>query len=371
MKEKMKVAVVGCGTISEIYLKNMINNFTGLEVAACCDVRKENAEKRAEQFGILARSFEDILEDPSIEMVVVLTPAFTHYDIIRQALLAGKHVYTEKTMTISLKDAEELLQIANEKGVYLGSSPDTFLGSALQTARQALDDGIIGEVTSFQVNANRDLDLIGSIFKIIRDPGAGICYDYGVYYLTALVSLLGPAKRVAAIVKNRNRIRKNIWKDSPEYGQEFEYPNESQVMAVLEMESGVSGNFCLNGDSIVNDLADFRILGTKGVLKLTDCNCFGGKVRFIPNDLEGGVEEKEQVLDCAFSFSENSRGIGPAEMANAIRQGKQNRTNKEMAYHVLEIISRIMESNKTGKFETIESVCSRPEVFTNGKELVE
>lgn len=169
------------GAISDIYLTNMIHNFENLEVAACCAGHLEHAKKKAEQYGIKGCTYEEILADPSIEMVVILTPAPTHEGLIRQALEAGKHVYTEKTMTLAPETAAKLIELAEEKHLYLGSAPDTFLGSALQTARKAIDDGLIGEVTSFEACANRDLDLLASIFRFLRMPGGGICYDFGVY----------------------------------------------------------------------------------------------------------------------------------------------------------------------------------------------
>ncbi len=362
--EKMKTAVVGCGSISDIYLKNMMHRFSNLEVISCCARHLESAVKKAEKYGIRACTFEEILEDSSVEMLVILTPAPTHYELIRRGLMAGKHVYTEKTMTVSVKEAEELLKLAEEKGLYLGSAPDTFLGAALQTGRKAIDDGILGEVTSFEISANREIDFLASIFTFLRMQGGGICYDYGVYYLTALVSLLGPVERVAAIVKNRKEVRKNICKESPDYGKEYSYPNESQVSAVIELENGILGTFSLNGDSIARDLADFKIYGTKGVLTISDPNQFGGDISVIQNGADGKVEST--LLEPVSPYSENCRGIGPSEMAQAIREGKKNRASKEMAYHVLDTICQMMKSSDTGAFEKVESTCSRPEVFRQG-----
>lgn len=366
--KRMKTAVVGCGAISEIYLKNMIHRFQNLEVVACCASHIEHAQKRAEQFGIRACTYEEILQEKEIELVVVLTPAPTHYELIRRALEAGKHVYTEKTMCIDLEDAGHLLKLADEKGLYLGAAPDTFLGSAWQTARKALDDGMIGDVTSFVIHANRDLDVLAGLFSFLRMPGGGICYDYGVYYLTALVSLLGAVHRVCAQVKNRSEIRVSRHPEAKNYGEEFRYPNESQVTAVLELENGVSGSFVLNGDSAIRDLAVFYIYGTKGVLRLTDPNQFGGDVLYIPSsfDRQGNMGT---VLENSFAYSDNSRGVGPAEMADAIAQGRGHRACKEMAYHVLEVIECMMRSSESGRFETVLSRCERPEEFADGGRL--
>ena len=168
-------------------------------------------------------------------MVVILTPAPTHEELIRRAIEAGKHVYTEKTMTLSHHTAEKLVSEAQKRIVYRISAR-YFLGAALQTARKALDDGLIGEITSFDACANRDIDLLASLFGFLRMPGGGIGYDFGVYYLTALVSLFGPVNKVVASVRNLARSRVNVLPDSPSFGQEFAYENESQIFTILEME---------------------------------------------------------------------------------------------------------------------------------------
>lgn len=363
MGAAMKTAVVGCGAISDIYLTNMIQRFDNLEVVSCCARHLEHAQKKAEQYGIRACTYEEILADPEIQMVVILTPAPTHEELIRKALLAGKHVYTEKTMTLSTKAAEELIQLAKEKQLYIGSAPDTFLGAALQTVRKAIDDGVIGEVTSFNASTNRDLDWLSSMFSFLRMPGGGIAYDFGVYYLTALVSLFGPVKRVSALVRNLAKTRKNVLPESPEFGQEFVYDNESQIFSILEMENGVAGTLSINGDSVKKERADFLIYGKKGILKICDPNGFGGEVVLIPG-AEGEKEAGEpRVLDYGFAYRENSRGIGPSEMAEAIAEGRKNRANAQMACHVLEVIEKMMESGETGRFEEVLSVCERPDAM--------
>lgn len=356
----MRVGVVGCGAISDIYLTNMIHKFENLEVAACCAGHLEHAKKKAEQYGIKGCTYEEILADPSIEMVVILTPAPAHEGLICQALEAGKHVYTEKTMTLAPETAAKLIELAEEKHLYLGSAPDTFLGSALQTARKAIDDGLIGEVTSFEACANRDLDLLTSVFRFLRMPGGGICYDFGVYYLTALVSLFGPVDRVVSSVRNLAPKRINQNPDDPEYGQEFEYNNESQVFTIMEMENGVTGTFCVNGDSVINDQAVLTIYGKKGILKLVDPNNFGGDIVFIPGVKDWTQQAVPEVLNYGFAYSENSRGLGPSEMAEAIAEGRPNRANAKMAYHVLDVIDQIMKSAKSGAFEKVPSTCERP-----------
>ena len=206
---------------------------------------------------------------------------------------------------------------------------------------------------------------LASIFRFLRMPGGGICYDFGVYYLTAIVSLFGPVDRVVSSVRNLAAKRVNIIPGSPEYGQEFDYTNESQVFTILEMKNGVTGTFCVNGDSVINDQAVFTIYGKKGILKLVDPNNFGGDVVYIPGVKDWTQQTVPEVLHYGFDYSENSRGLGPSEMAEAIAEGRPNRASAKMAYHVLDTIDQIMKSAETGAFEKVPSTCERPEAMPN------
>ncbi len=360
-------AVIGCGAISDIYLSNMINRFPTLEVTACCATHLENAKRKAAQYGILPSTTNDILADPDIELVVVLTPAPTHYELIKQALLAGKHVYTEKPLAAELWQARELIALAQEKGLRLGAAPETFMGSALQTARKALDDGLIGEVTSFHVVVNRDLTLLASLFKFLRMPYGGICYDFGVYFLTALIALLGPVDQVYAKVGNHARIRKNSIPSSPEFGEDFVYDNEAQVNAVLTLKNGITGSFSLNGDSTLKEVPLFRIMGTKGILDLNDANQFGGSIRYLPG---GQRDPNWQDLEMISPLSGNSRGIGPADMARCIREGGTHLASMEMACHVLDVMEKILKSGSTNLPQDTETSCVRPAAFDSWRELL-
>ena len=361
--KKLNVGVIGSGAISDIYLQNMINRFPSLEVRAIASAHFENARKKAVQYGLEARTVEELLQDPEIDMAVVLTPVGSHYQLIRQALEHGKHVYTEKTMTDDPEKARELMRIAEERKLYLGCAPDTFLGAALQTARKAIDEGLLGEIHSFAISATRCNDLLLSRFSFLRQPGCGILYDYAVYYLTALVSLLGPADQVAASVLTPYPEHTGILPDRPDYGKTFASPNESQVSAMIRMKNGVAGTFHLDADSLPGDEAFFTIYGRKGVLRLTDPNQFGGEVRLIPVNTEKWDIPEGRVLEPVSELSDNCRGIGPEEMAEAILEGRPNRTAKEMAYHVLDILTAILKSGKSGTFCQVASTCGRPEPF--------
>ncbi len=357
----MKVGVVGAGAISDIYLQNMIHRFDNLEVVSICANHLERARAKAEKYGLEACAFEDMLADPRIGMIVNLTPVGAHEAIIRRALESGKHVYTEKTLTDSPASAAALLRLARDRGLYLGSAPDTFLGAALQTARDAIDRGMLGEIHSFAISATRNNSLLLSMFSFLREPGAGILYDYAVYYMTALVSLLGPAARAGGLISAPYPTHEGILPDRPDYGRTFASPNESQVAAVIRLESGVTGTLHMDADSLSGDEAYFRIYGTKGVLQLTDPNQFGGSVIFHPTNPTSWEAPADVILPPVSSLSDNCRGIGPAEMERAIAEGRPCRAGAEMAYHVLEILSAILESGRgDGALRDIASRCARP-----------
>lgn len=356
----VRVGVVGAGIISEIYLQNMIRRFDNLEVAAICSQHMDSARRRAAQFGIEARTFEEILSDDSVELIVNLTPTPAHEAIIRRSLMAGKHVYTEKTLTGSHASARALRDLAAERGLYLGSAPDTFLGAALQTARKAIDDGLLGEVHSFAVAANRDNRLLTSFYRFLNLPKSGVGYDYAVYHLTALVSLLGPVRQVAASVRAPYPTHIDQNPAYPTFGQPIPTPNESQLMGVLKLRSGAAGTVHFNNDSAMADQALFALYGTEGILWIPDPNTFGGEVTFLPAGKDFEDRPAPRVLPCPFGYADNSRGLGPAEMAAAIRAQRPCRASADMACHVLEVIDALMESDARNTFVDVRSTCERP-----------
>ena len=358
----LTVGVVGAGMISDIYISNMIHVFENLQVKGVCARRLERARAKAEKYGIQTYTLEEMLKDPEIDLMVVLTPVDTHYGIIKSALEAGKHVYTEKTMAETTAQAVELSRLADEKGLYLGSAPDTFLGSSWQTARKAIDDGLIGEVNSFSIAVNRNNDFLTVYYPFLCLPGAGALRDYLVYYMTALAALLGPVQQVGAFVRTPYKKRTGTIPGTAVYGKEYETPNESIVSAIVQMKNGITGTVHQDNETMLQDQAAFVIYGTKGMLFLGNPNEFGNPVRFMSSQGDGPIHV--QTLDVVGAYSENSRGLGPAEMADAILHERKNRASKEMACHVLDVLEAIEKSGQEGRFVNVTSECERPEAFT-------
>ncbi|MDR1108281.1 MAG: Gfo/Idh/MocA family oxidoreductase [Spirochaetaceae bacterium] len=359
--KKVKTAVVGCGVISDIYLQNMTSAFEILEVVACTDLIPEQMKKRAEKYGIKPLKTEEILSDKSIELVVNLTTPGSHHQVTKQALEAGKHVYSEKPIDLSIAAARELVQLADAKGLLYGNAPDTFLGSAIQTARFALDSGLIGEVSSCYAALNRDSGLLAERFPFTALPGGGIGLDVGVYYLTALLSILGPVTEVCGFVQTLHPERRHYLMSRPDFGEAFTLQAENLVAGSFHLASGAVGTIHFNSNSIQNEKPQIVLYGSEGILYLPDPNLFGGEVKVL---LKGQTEPF--ALPPTHAYTDNCRGIGPAELAWSLRKGRKPRTSKEMAFHVLELLLGLYQSCDAKTFYSMTSTFERPAPIPRG-----
>lgn len=346
----VKTAVIGCGVISDTYFGNMIEKFSILDVVGCCDLNEGLAKSMAETYHIRMMTMEEILADKEIEIVVNLTPPSAHYSIVKTLLNHGKHVYTEKVMALELEEAKELVALADEKGLYLGAAPDTFLGAAAQTGRYALESGLIGEVSSCYAVLNRDSNVMAERFPYTAKYGGGIGMDVAVYYVTELLSMLGPVKEVSGIAKTVNPERLHYFTNGRDFGKTYTMESENLFAGTMEFENGVVGSLHFNSNSIQNEKPQVVFYGTQGILYLPDPNRFGGDVKVL---LKGQTEPF--VLPPVYAYEEDSRGIGVAEMAWSIRNNRKNRASKEMACHVLEVLCKIGESGKLKRVCELET----------------
>ena len=225
----IRVGVVGCGAISSVYLDTMIRHFSDvLEVRLCSSAHMNSAQAQSERYGITAVSTEELLACPDIDLVVNLTPVPAHEAIIRKALEGGKHVYSEKTLTESLKQSAQLLALAEKRGRLLCCAPDTMLSAGVQTARRALQEGMIGQVTSAEMNMNRDYGAFYPRLPFLLQPGAGCGMDIGPYFISCAVYLLGPVAEVAGF--------SDVSRPCREGGLKIQ--NENRFMAALRFRSG-------------------------------------------------------------------------------------------------------------------------------------
>jgi predicted dehydrogenase len=359
---KIKVGIIGCGNISEIYLQNGKSLFTGLEVVACADLDVERARAKADQHGIAkGYSVEQLLADPEIQLVINLTIPQAHAKVNLQALEAGKHVYVEKPFAISQAEANEVLQLAKRKGLLVGSAPDTFLGGGIQTCIQLIQDGAIGvpvAATAFMLCGGHESWHPAPHFYY--QTGGGPMFDMGPYYLTALVALLGPIKRVTGSA--RISFPERTITSKPSFGDKIQVEVPTHVTGILDFHQGPVGTVITSFDTPSSGRLPFiEIYGSEGTLSVPDPNTFGGTVKIRK---KGAGEWNEVPL--THGFQDNSRGIGAADMAQAILNGRQHRASGQLGYHVLEAMIGIHQASQDGQHYIMQSTCDSPEVLPVG-----
>lgn len=354
----MNVGIVGCGTISGIYLSNLEKRFHRVTVKAVADLVPERAEARKAEFGVpKACSVEELLADPGIECVVNLTVPQAHAEVTMAALAAGKHVYTEKPLAISLRDAEKILALAAKKRVRVGAAPDTFLGSGLQACRSLVDEGAIGTpvaATAFMVNHGHESWHPDPAFYYAQ--GGGPVFDMGPYYFTALIALMGPAQRVSGSV--RRTFPRRIVGSGPKAGQVIEVDVPTHAAGTIDFAIGAVATFVMSFDVWHSGLPRIEIYGTEGTLIVPDPNTFGGPVR-----VRGSDEADWREVPVADALSDNSRGLGLAEMAAAIEDGRPHRASGAMALHALEIMHAVHDASSSERYSTLKFPVPRPEPF--------
>ena len=358
---QVKAAVVGCGSISDIYMQNLSGEkFEIIDLVACSDAVPSRMEASASKFGIRAMTLEEICASPEIEMVINLTTPLAHYEVTRACLLAGKHVFSEKMIAVELEQGRELLRIADARGLRLGVAPDTFLGASIQTAKYIVDAGLIGEPVSCRASVSRCYEIFGEFLTHLNRRGAGIGFDMGGYYLTALASILGPAQSIAAFSRIRKPERVNTRVGAPGYGQTYTIEAPNVITAAVRYRSGVQGTIHMNGDSLLDEKTNLEIYGTEGILTMGDPNLFGGQLT-----LKRTMGD-EIAFPFTHGYAENSRGLGAAEMAWSIVKDRPHRASKEMAFHVFEMMHGMLISAERNSFYEMESSFTTPEALPAG-----
>lgn len=353
--DRVKVGIIGCGNISGIYLKNLSGTFRNTQVVACADLIPERARAKAEEFEIpKVYTVDELLRDPEIEIVVNLTQPRAHAEVCLQALAAGKHVYVEKPLAATREDGRIILEKAAKKGLLVGCAPDAFLGGGLQTCRKLIDDGWIGvpiAATAFMTGHGPESWHPDPEFFYLA--GGGPMFDMGPYYLTALVSLLGPANRITGSAKIS--FPERIITSQPKYGQVIKVEVPTHVVGILEFVNGTVATILTSFDIWAAQLPRIEIYGSEGTLSVPDPNTFGGPIHLRRHDQDTWHE-----IPLAYGYATNSRGLGVADMCHVLRHGGRHRANGEMAFHVLELMHAIHDAARDGRHVLLESSCERP-----------
>ncbi len=325
-----KIGIVGIGCISGIYLENITNRFLDIEVIGVCDLIRERAENAVKRYNIpkLYENMYELFADPEVDIVLNLTRPYQHYAVTKAALLAGKHVYSEKPLGASWEEGVELVKLAEEKELWIGGAPDTFLGAGIQTCRKLIDEGAIGDVVgAVAFMTGHGPESWHPDPEFFYKYGGGPMMDMGPYYVTALVNLLGGVKRLGGMTATP--FSQRVMGCKEHFGEVVDVEVPTSYYGVLEFESGTVASLMTSFDIYGARLPIIEIYGSKGTLRVPDPNCFGGPV--VLHTPEKGDEE----IPLAFDYPENSRALGLAEMASALEKGRTPRASYKQTFHVL------------------------------------
>jgi predicted dehydrogenase len=363
-----RIGIIGCGVISGIYIESS-KKLDAIECVAVADVNPEAARHRAEQYGIpRALDPEALLADPEIEIVINLTPNRLHAQVSTQILEAGKHVYSEKPLAVYREDGQRLLELAGQRGLRVANAPDTFLGGAWQTARRAIDEGLIGQPFAAIANFHGRRTTTGeqsaprpSSPTRSTAPGAvsffqsegykygvTVHFDMGPYYLHNLINLVGPARRVSGATRK-------VYEEAFRFGSKLAVEAPTHQASIVEFADGTICQFLTSSDVLRTGLPHIEIYGSEGSLRCPDPNYFPGAVLLRKPDAEEWVE-----IECRHGYNQDSRGVGVADLAVAIRSRRPHRASGEMGAHVVDIVNAIHESSEQGRRIDLQTTCQRP-----------
>lgn len=358
----VKIGIIGCGNISQVYFESLCNYFNNTELVACADIDPQRAQAKIDQRndegqlqfpGVQALRVEELLAHDRIEIVVNLTTPQAHYDVAMQAVRAGKHVYSEKPLTLTREEGRELLAAASAKGLRIGNAPDTFLGESHQTARKLIDDNWIGtpvSATAFMTCPGHESWHPDPEFYY--QPGGGPMFDMGPYYLTDLVFLMGSIRSVCGMTGKAFAERTITSRNK--FGRKIPVNVPTHVAGNLRFSNEAVGTIVTSFDVYKSSLPRIEIYGTEGSLSVPDPNGFDGTVKYFRR----GMDDWRDV-PCVYRPN-GQRGKGVADMACAIRNSRPHRASGELAYHVLDVMHALHESDNEKKFIDVESSCVPP-----------
>jgi predicted dehydrogenase len=369
------VGIIGCGTVSAIYMDNM-SRFPGLKLIACADVREDAARSAAEKYSISARSIDVLLASPDIDVIVNLTVPAAHFAVSHAALSAGKHVFSEKPLCAESEHGRMLVAEAQRRRLKLGCAPDTFLGAAGRLARELIDSGKIGRVlsgTCFLMS--HGMEHWHPDPEFFFKPGGGPILDMAPYYLTTLVNLIGPVANVQAQTSTAFAQR-IVTADGPRNGHAIKVETPTTVMALVRFASGADIVVAMSWDVWKHGHSPIELYGTEGSLRIPDPNFFGGVLEYtqrggewISIDSSGGPFGKPNWRSPAWPATmpdrANYRCLGVAELASAISHGAPHRTSGALASHVLDAAHAILHAGERRSVVQVPSLVERPAAFTD------
>ncbi len=366
---KLGVGIIGCGNISTTYLK-YAPLFKALEVRAVADINPAVAQAQGAAFNVRVETVEDILKAKDIDVIVNLTIPGVHYAVTKQILEAGKHAYSEKPLVLTLDEGKALRDLAEAKGLRVGSAPDTFLGGAHQAARAAIDSGktgkIIGGTCHFMGHGMEGWHPNPDFFF---QPGGGPVLDMGPYYITNLVQLIGPVKSVSAMCAATFPTR--TIGNGPRNGEVIPVETPTNIHALLEFVNGAIVTLGVSWDVWAHRHPNMDLYGENASLYVPDPNFFAGDVTLTGADGTGvlldhdghpfSVCNQENHLNQPIA---NYRCAGLADMLSAIDENRQHRCNIDLAVHVTDVMTSILKAGETRGWVDMSTTCDRPDALS-------
>lgn len=364
MAKELGVGIIGCGNISTTYF-SLAPLFKGLKVLACADLNRNAAELKAEEYGVKAQSIPELLANSEIDVIVNLTIPAAHFSVSKAILEAGKHVYSEKPLVLTLEEGEELRKVAAEKKLSVGCAPDTFLGGSHQLARKYIDEGRVGRITSGTCHVmSPGMEMWHPNPGFFFVAGGGPILDLGPYYIANLINLIGPVKRVGALTSMANTTRTIT--SQPLAGQTIPVETPTNIHALLEFVNGATITLSASWDVWSHRHANMELYGTEGSLFVPDPNFFGGVV-----EASGQNKDIQPVEEWDHPFGKsnqespqgpraNYRTAGLADMVMALIEGRDARCSLERALHGIDVMTSILKSGEEGRFIDMTTTCTQP-----------
>lgn len=373
-KGALRVGILGCGSISDAYCEGLRDS-SHVSLVACADRDIVVARTLAERYGLRGLTIQDLLDDPSLDIIVNLTPPAAHAKIGLQVLHAGKHLYQEKPLATNIADAKQLITEATRLGLRIGCAPDTFLGAAHQACRAEIDAGSVGEIIGGSVYmSSNGMESWHPNPKFFFEPGGGPLFDVGPYYITQLVNLLGPVAKVTSM--GRIGRKERVVGSGPNRGNVISVQVPSTIYAVLQFQSGALINFSATWDAMSHQHGpSLELFGADGCLAGPTANFFGGDVQVCNT-----ISTWRDVPTRAWAFGQpnykfpngdavaNHRGLGVIDMAVGILAGRPHRASAELAFHVLEVLVAIERASEQGQHQSVGTICERPAPLPHGSD---
>ena len=376
MNKVFKIGLIGCGHIAETYFRAE-KYFNNIKIIKCADINEKASKRCALNFGIKSVTVNDLLKDKEIEIILNLTIPKAHYQISKKALINGKHVYSEKPLAINLNDGKTLLKISKKKKLYLGNAPDTFLGGGIQKSKELVEKNIIGNV-----KLGNAVFAFPGIQSYHPNPEpwftkkeGGPVIDMGPYYITALVNLLGPAKKVTGTIIQGQKYR--TIGIGPKKGKKFKVECPTTYLSTITFKNNSVIRLTLSFDVIAHQRNHIELYGEKGSMIVPDPNMFGGSVLTCNKLGDNWREFKTSKMPLGrinirtqssraneTPTNANYRGVGLSEMAYSIENKRKHLCSGEISLHVLDIITSIMKAARSGKIQYINTFCAKPKKFS-------